>query len=229
MSSTLVPGNGRTYSTRVPILSEVDLPMKGTEFTIRWWRKPRRATEEDERDLNQYSDPWPSPTMRKRISAGLVSIRYLEKLPTELFHKILDDIPIIGVLRILSVKNPAIEAQILSHLEYQYLFNTRNVGPIIDWFILYRKIQYFCWRTLAPGGTCLYWMPKNIKYQDLKRDVAPVVFRTIQLSEYDLMFLESFRDDKIPPLALAPDDIRQAKNPGLRTGGHAGTESMTLK
>jgi len=56
-------------------------------------------------------------------------------------------------------------------------------------------------------------MPKNIKYQDLKRDVAPVVFRTIQLSEYDLMFLESFRDDKIPPLALATDDIRQAKKP----------------
>jgi len=53
----------------------------------------------------------------------------------ELLHRILDDLPIISVLKLLAERNIKIQEGILSHLHYRSLFNARNVVDIIEVFV----------------------------------------------------------------------------------------------
>jgi len=72
------------------------------------------------------------------------TLRTLSKLPREIVHQILDDIPLIKALKILSHNDKVLVACILTHIKYKYLFQTaEEAANTTEYFILHQEICRF--------------------------------------------------------------------------------------
>ncbi|CZR60137.1 uncharacterized protein PAC_10033 [Phialocephala subalpina] len=68
-------------------------------------------------------------------------INGLTRLPRELVHRVLDDLPMIKILQIISHKIPYLDECIRSHMSYRRVFpSQREIDRISDHFILHRDI-----------------------------------------------------------------------------------------
>ncbi|TEY52448.1 hypothetical protein BOTCAL_0258g00180 [Botryotinia calthae] len=87
-------------------------------------------------DSNAWSIPWPREPP--------VVVRSLQKLPREIVHQILSDLPFIKILSILSWKLPYINECVLSHMVYGRLFRSQGeISHVLDHYTLYREICWF--------------------------------------------------------------------------------------
>jgi hypothetical protein len=78
------------------------------------------------------------------------TLRTLSRLPREVVHQILDDLPLVKGLQILSHNNEFLVGCILSHLKYQYLFPTaEQAASTTEYFILHRDICRFRHQALS--------------------------------------------------------------------------------
>lgn len=68
-------------------------------------------------------------------------INGLTRLPRELVHRVLDDLPLIKVLQIISHKIPYLDECVKSHLSYRRVFpSQREIDSTAEIFILHRDI-----------------------------------------------------------------------------------------
>jgi hypothetical protein len=86
-------------------------------------------------------------------------IARLTILPIELVHKVFDDLPLVGILAILSAKVPKLNEYVMSHLQYGKVFQSQtDIDSVVDYFILYREIRKWQYKSLNPGqidlGSC---------------------------------------------------------------------------
>jgi len=78
----------------------------------------------------------------------------LTKLPRELVHKVLDDLPVIKILQIISHKIQYLDQCITTHIRYRRMFDSQaSINSVVDYFILYREIKRATQAplTLLPG------------------------------------------------------------------------------
>jgi hypothetical protein len=74
----------------------------------------------------------------------------LKRLPLEIVHRILDDLPLVKVLQLLSHKTYHVERCILTHLHLRKLFGSlSDIATVIDYFILFRDIRRYIYQPLT--------------------------------------------------------------------------------
>jgi hypothetical protein len=93
----------------------------------------------------------------------------MAKLPRELVHQILNDLPIVKILQILASKIPHLEDCVFSHIHYQRLFKADNVSRVVDCFGLYREIRWF--RKLAIADGISHTIPNDKRAQSSNTDI----------------------------------------------------------
>ncbi|KAF5871800.1 uncharacterized protein Bfra_008824 [Botrytis fragariae] len=86
-------------------------------------------------DSNVWSIPWPRELP--------VVVRSLQKLPREIVHQVLSDLPVIKILSILSWQLPYLDECVLSHIVYGRLFSSQ--GEISHASNHYRLYREMCW------------------------------------------------------------------------------------
>ncbi|KAF7960807.1 hypothetical protein EAE96_000480 [Botrytis aclada] len=87
-------------------------------------------------DSNTWSIPWPRELP--------VVVRSLQKLPREIVHQVLSDLPIIKILSILSWQLPYLDECVLSHIVYGRLFSSQGeISLASNYYKLYREICWF--------------------------------------------------------------------------------------
>ncbi|THV50663.1 hypothetical protein BGAL_0141g00130 [Botrytis galanthina] len=87
-------------------------------------------------DSNVWSIPWPRELP--------VVVRSLQKLPREIVHQVLSDLPVIKILSILSWKLPYLDECVLSHRVYGRLFTSQGeISHALNHYPLYREICWF--------------------------------------------------------------------------------------
>ncbi|TGO30658.1 hypothetical protein BPAE_0004g01170 [Botrytis paeoniae] len=87
-------------------------------------------------DSNIWSIPWPRELP--------VVVRCLQKLPREIVHQVLSDLPVIKILSILSWKLPYLDECVLSHMVYGRLFGSQGeISHALNYYTLYREICWF--------------------------------------------------------------------------------------
>ncbi|KAM3065866.1 hypothetical protein ACMFMG_009911 [Clarireedia jacksonii] len=100
-------------------------------------------------DVNAWSMPWPAEKTP-------ILIQFLPKLPRELVHKVVDDLPIIKVLRILCYKIDYLNECVLTHLHYRKLFSSsQDISLVVAYFCLFRETRLFTRSPLAPPHSLL--------------------------------------------------------------------------
>ncbi|TGO10286.1 hypothetical protein BTUL_0139g00120 [Botrytis tulipae] len=87
-------------------------------------------------DSNVWSIPWPRELP--------VVVRCLQKLPREIVHQVLSDLPVIKMLSILSWKLSYLNECVLSHRAYGRLFTSQGeISHALNYYPLYREICWF--------------------------------------------------------------------------------------
>ncbi|KAF7942185.1 hypothetical protein BELL_0008g00160 [Botrytis elliptica] len=87
-------------------------------------------------DTNVWSIPWPRELP--------VVVRCLQKLPREIVHQVLSDLPVIKILSILSWRLPYLDECVLSHRAYGRLFSSQGeISNALNYYRLYREICWF--------------------------------------------------------------------------------------
>ena len=92
------------------------------------------------------------PTKSTNTAVKPVFIRHLAKLPRELVHQVLNDLPIIKILQILASKEKTLVDSVFTHIHYQVLFINGDVGDIVERYNLYREITLFKREGFRSGG-----------------------------------------------------------------------------
>lgn len=86
------------------------------------------------------SNAWPIPWPRELP----VVVRSLQKLPREIVHQVLSDLPFIKILSLLSWKLPYIDECVLSHIVYGRLFSSQGeISHAVNHYTLYREMCWF--------------------------------------------------------------------------------------
>ncbi|CAD6442047.1 bab47929-61ff-4ac5-be38-8341d381e113 [Sclerotinia trifoliorum] len=87
-------------------------------------------------DSNPWSMPWPREPP--------VVVRNLQKLPIELVHEIMNDLPVIKILSILSWESPYLDQCVITHIRYKQVFTSHNeISRVVKYYTLYREICWF--------------------------------------------------------------------------------------
>ncbi|KAF7888237.1 uncharacterized protein EAF02_002778 [Botrytis sinoallii] len=87
-------------------------------------------------DTNVWSIPWPRELP--------VVVRCLQKLPREIVHQVLSDLPVVKILSILSWRLPYLDECVLSHRAYGRLFSSQGeISNALNYYRLYREICWF--------------------------------------------------------------------------------------
>ncbi|KAJ8066214.1 hypothetical protein OCU04_005299 [Sclerotinia nivalis] len=87
-------------------------------------------------DSNPWSIPWPRELP--------VLVRNLQKLPLEIVHEIMNDLPVIKILSILSWGLPYLDQCVITHITYGRVFRSQNdISHAIKHYTLYREICWF--------------------------------------------------------------------------------------
>ncbi|ESZ98100.1 hypothetical protein SBOR_1479 [Sclerotinia borealis F-4128] len=87
-------------------------------------------------DSNPWSLPWPRELP--------VVVQNLQKLPIEIVHQILSDLPVIKILAILSWRLPFLWQCVLTHINYGRIFRSYDdISDAMNHYTLYREICWF--------------------------------------------------------------------------------------
>ncbi|APA09602.1 hypothetical protein sscle_05g043720 [Sclerotinia sclerotiorum 1980 UF-70] len=114
------------------------------------------------------SDPWSLPWSREPP----VVVRNLQKLPLELVHEIMNDLPVIKILSILSWRLPYLDQCVITHIRWKRIFRSHNdISHAAKCYTLYREIYWFYRCPLVKGSSVLalssYMLIKNMIPFDL--------------------------------------------------------------
>ena len=157
-------------------------------------------------DLNVQSSPWPAGQPRKPPAW----VRHLKTLPREIVHQILNDLPIIKVLQILTCRIQHLEDSIVSHLHYRRIFNsTRDVALLTGYFVLYRETRWFMHQAMSDAGCILsrnpalsppstWTRPATVGLDDIRGYLVHSISDFLNLGPFDIALLEKFSSEPIP-------------------------------
>lgn len=84
----------------------------------------------------------PSPEMITHTPRYQSIAHNLKTLPTELVHKVLDDLPVIKILELITHNIPYIDSCILSHLRLREVFESpESLSTVKEYFIVYVELR----------------------------------------------------------------------------------------
>lgn len=87
-------------------------------------------------------------------------IQSLSRMPREVVHQVLDNLPLVQVLRIISYKGEFLKDCVLSHLTYQRIFSTmQDIQDVVRLFIILRDINAYQSTQIASEWTWLSQSP----------------------------------------------------------------------
>jgi hypothetical protein len=161
-------------------------------------------------DLTTWSKPWP-PAGKTPIVVG-----FLTKLPRETIHQVLDDLPIVKVIRLLCYQIDYLNECILTHLRYQEIFSSsQDISLVVEYFTLFRETKVFSNEPLAPPESILAQIPGAHSSITLG-DIIPI-FQTgiisirnrLDGSGLDLDLLAKYGRSPRPVLVDPFEDARQ--------------------
>jgi len=147
-------------------------------------------------------------------------VRHLKTLPREIVHQILNDLPIIKVLQILTYRIQPLEDSIVSHLHYRRIFNSaRDVAFLTGYFVLYRETRWFTHQAMSDTGCVLsrnpalspanrWTRPITVVLDDIREYLVDSINEVLNVNPFDIALLENFSSEPIPV-------ISQLRNSGV--------------
>ncbi|KAF7863822.1 hypothetical protein EAF04_006787 [Stromatinia cepivora] len=138
-------------------------------------------------DSNPWSIPWPRELP--------VVVRNLQKLPREIVHEIMNDLPVIKILSVLSWRLPYLDQCVITHINYGRVFRSQNdVSHAIKHYTLYREICWF--RRWPPADassvfamSCQMliknWLPLDLMISNMSRKIRAGLY--INAHDLDLL------------------------------------------
>ncbi|KAF7508941.1 hypothetical protein GJ744_008497 [Endocarpon pusillum] len=137
---------------------------------------------------------------------SLYGLNLAERLPRELVHMVLGQLPLVKILQILSHKNQYLDECVFGQLEWQFFFSSpADISHVRDLFILYCEIRRFTRKPLTAnfselghGHTRLVRWSRTSSYsaEDLKRKLIQQIRGELTFNPVDEALLHTwFRSD----------------------------------
>ncbi|KAH8657559.1 hypothetical protein BGZ60DRAFT_416178 [Tricladium varicosporioides] len=141
-------------------------------------------------------------------------LRNLACLPRETIHQIMDDLPLVNILKILAHNNSYLNECVISHAGYQNVFPTFSVATqLTELFILHREICYFTGKALAGPFSPKSSPHLNHTYKSLtahrfrddlqeltRSDLVGAIEHTVYVHGGDRIIMEQYASEPYHPL-----------------------------
>lgn len=177
-------------------------------------------------------DIYDDEALRKPISFPPI----LKRLPTEIVHQIIEELPLRKILQILVHKDEFLDQCIISHLKLGKLFSDHaEIGKVLPLFIIYTEINRFLRNKAIPGVELPLQLDHLLAHAsntavfrneaiNLRTYLTAAINRLLPVGEREMNMLEPHADAPIycysPELVVRWDWVKTAKRNLNRAKSH---------